>query len=62
MTLTLLFKDELQGFYKSKVMIFLWVGLPVIALLFRFIQVSSSGVEMTFTLISTLLVSSIGAP
>ncbi len=60
MTLTLLFKDELQGFYKSKVMIFLWVGLPVIALLFRFIQVSSSGVEMTFTLISTLLVSSIG--
>ena len=60
MTLGLLFKDELQGFYKSKVMIFLWVGLPVIALLFRFIQVSSSGVEMTFTFISTLLVSSIG--
>jgi len=60
MALGLLFKDELQGFYKSKVMIFLWVGLPVIALLFRFIQVGSSGMEITFTFISTLIVSSIG--
>ncbi len=60
MALGLLFKDELQGFYKSKVMIFLWVGLPVIALLFRFIQVSSTGQEIAFTLISSLIVSSIG--
>ncbi len=60
MQLGLLFKDELQGFYKSKVMIFLWVGLPVIALLFRFVQVSSSGQQIPFTLISSLVVSSIG--
>ncbi len=56
----LLFKDELQGFYKSKVMIFLWVGLPVIALLFRFLSAGSSGQELPFTLISSIVVSSIG--
>ncbi len=60
MQLGLLFTDELRGFYKSKVMIFLWVGLPVIALLFRFIQVGTSGQEIPFTLISSLVVSSIG--
>jgi ABC-2 type transport system permease protein len=60
MQLGLLFADELRGFYKSKVMIFLWVGLPVIALLFRFIQVGTSGQEVPFTLISALVVSSIG--
>ncbi len=56
----LLFVDELRGFYKSKVMIFLWVGLPVIALLFRFISAGSSGQSIPFTVISALVVSSIG--
>ena len=56
----LLFVDELRGFYKSKVMIFLWVGLPVIALLFRFISEGSSEQSLSFTLISALVVSSIG--
>ncbi|MGE5187461.1 MAG: ABC transporter permease [Betaproteobacteria bacterium] len=60
MKLALLFKDELLGFYKSKVMIFLWIGLPVIALLFRFISGASSGQEISFTLISSILVSTIG--
>ena len=60
MQLGLLFADELRGFYKSKVMIFLWVGLPVIALLFRFISAGSSGQEIPFTLISSIVVSSIG--
>jgi ABC-2 type transport system permease protein len=60
MPLGLLFKDELRGFYKSKVMIFLWVGLPVIALLFRFISAGSSGQELAFTFISSIVVSSIG--
>ena len=31
MKLPMLYRDELQGFYKSKVMIFLWVGLPIVA-------------------------------
>ena len=56
----LLFVDELRGFYKSKVMIFLWVGLPVIALLFRFISAGISGQSIPFTVISALVVSSIG--
>jgi ABC-2 type transport system permease protein len=56
----LLFVDELRGFYKSKVMVFLWIGLPIIALLFRFISVGSSGQNISFTLISALIVSSIG--
>ena len=60
MKMGLLFVDELRGFYKSKVMIFLWIGLPIIALLFRFISVSSSGQNIPFTLISALVVSSIG--
>ena len=60
MKLGLLFKDELLGFYKSKVMIFLWVGLPVIALIFRFVSGASTGQEISFTLISAILVSTIG--
>ena len=56
----LLFVDELRGFYKSKVMVFLWTGLPIIALLFRFISAGSSGQNISFTLISALIVSSIG--
>jgi ABC-2 type transport system permease protein len=59
MKLPLLYADELRGFYKSKVMLFLWVGLPVIAILFRFVQVSTSGQEIPFTVISSLVVSSL---
>lgn len=59
MKLPMLYVDELQGFYKSKVMIFLWVGLPILALIFRFIQVSTTGQPISFTVISTLVVSSL---
>jgi ABC-2 type transport system permease protein len=59
MRLQLLYVDELRGFYKSKVMLFLWIGLPVIALLFRFIQVSTTGQAISFTVISSLVVSSL---
>ncbi|HSV49797.1 MAG TPA: hypothetical protein VLH35_05730 [Candidatus Acidoferrales bacterium] len=41
-------------------MIFLWVGLPIIALLFHFTSVGSSGQDIPFTLISSIVVSSIG--
>ena len=60
MKTALLFVDELRGFYKSKVMVFLWIGLPIISLLFRFISAGSSGQNISFTLISALIVSSIG--
>jgi ABC-2 type transport system permease protein len=59
MKLPMLYTDELRGFYKSKVMLFLWVGLPVIAILFRFVQVTSTGQEIPFTVISALVVSSL---
>jgi ABC-2 type transport system permease protein len=59
MQLGLLFVDELRGFYKSKVMIFLWIGLPIVAILFRFVQVSSTGQAIPFTVISSLVVSSL---
>jgi ABC-2 type transport system permease protein len=59
MKLPMLYTDELRGFYKSKVMLFLWVGLPVVAILFRFVQVSSTGQQISFAVISSLIVSSL---
>ena len=59
MKLSLLYFDELKGFYKSKVMLFLWVGLPLVAVLFRFIQYGSTGQAISFTVISALIVSSL---
>jgi len=59
MSFLLLFKDELRGFYKSKVMIFLWIGLPALAVLFH-LWAPNTGPELPFTVISALLVSSIG--
>jgi ABC-2 type transport system permease protein len=59
MKLPLLYTDELQGFYKSKVMIILWVGLPIVAILFRFIQVSITNSGISFAVISSLVVSSL---
>lgn len=59
MSFFLLFKDELLGFYKSKVMIFLWIGLPALAILFH-LWAPDMGPELSFTMFSALLVSSIG--
>jgi ABC-2 type transport system permease protein len=59
MKLPLLYVDELRGFYKSKVMLFLWIGLPIIAILFRFVQYGTTGQAIPFTVISALVVSSL---
>jgi ABC-2 type transport system permease protein len=59
MKLPLLYLDELLGFYKSKVMLFLWVGLPIIAVLLRFVQVTTTGQAISFTVVSALVVSSL---
>ncbi|MCX8150354.1 MAG: hypothetical protein N3D85_02470 [Candidatus Bathyarchaeota archaeon] len=59
MKLPLLFTDELRGFYKSKLMLILWIGLPIIALLFRFAQTTSTGQDIPFTVISTIVISSL---
>ena len=59
MKLPMLYMDELRGFYKSKVMLFLWVGLPILAILFHFVQAASTGQTISFTVISALVVSSV---
>lgn len=58
MSFKLLFQDELNGFYRSKVMIALWVGLPLMALLLYFL-VPDMG-EIPISQFTALLVSSIG--
>lgn len=57
MSFSLIFKDELMGFYKSKAMIFLWIGLPLLAIL---IHVSSQSADMSLSILVSLVVSSIG--
>lgn len=59
MKLPLLYVDELRGFYKSRVMLFLWIGLPIIAVLFRFVQYETTGQTISFTVVSALVVSSL---
>jgi ABC-2 type transport system permease protein len=58
MSLALLFKDELNGFYRSKVMLALWVGLPAMAVLLYFLVDNIEGMSITF--FTGIMVSSIG--
>ena len=57
MSFSLLFLDELKGFYKSYVMIFLLIFIPIIALLFYFILPVNIYEKM---LIVSVIVSSLG--
>ncbi len=57
MNFSLLFSDELRGFYKSKVMMFLWVGLPVVAVLVGFLPTNTP--DFPLTAISAIVVSSL---
>jgi ABC-type transport system involved in multi-copper enzyme maturation permease subunit len=50
--------DELKGYAKSKVMIVLWFGLPLLSFLVHFIQPETEDFPISFLVI--LLVSSIG--
>jgi ABC-2 type transport system permease protein len=54
----LLFKDELKGFYKSKVMLLLWLGMPVLVLIIH-IWNPGSKEEMPLAMVSALTFSSI---
>jgi len=58
MSLKILFVDELKGFYKSKVMIVLWVGLPLLSLLFHYIVPNTEGIPISS--IVAIILSSIG--
>ncbi|MGD0817683.1 MAG: ABC transporter permease [Methanomassiliicoccales archaeon] len=54
----LLLKDELKGFYKSKVMLTLWVGLPLLTLIIYFASPTSQGISLaSFT---AIIIGSIG--
>jgi ABC-2 type transport system permease protein len=59
MSFSLLFKDELKGFYKSKVMIFLWIGLPLMTILIH-LWYPDTGGAISLTALSAIVVSSLG--
>ena len=58
MSLKLLFKDELKGFYKSNVMIFLWIGLPLVVALFHILTPNTG--DIPFSTMTALVVSTLG--
>ncbi|MHA1563053.1 MAG: ABC transporter permease [Promethearchaeota archaeon] len=47
MSLSLLIKDEFKGFYKSKVMLVLWIGMPLISLLIHYLQPDTEGIPIS---------------
>lgn len=57
-TFPLLYKDDLTGFYKSKVMLILWLGMPVLVLIIHLWNPGTEE-EMPLTVLSALTVSSI---
>ena len=59
MSLSLIFIDELKGFYKSKVMIALWLIFPIITILIHYLTPGTSG-EMPLSLFTSIIISSIG--
>ena len=58
MSLGLLYKDELRGYYKSKTMIVLFIGMPLISIFMHFLQPDAEGIPIS-TLVA-LLVASLG--
>ncbi|MFX0102330.1 MAG: ABC transporter permease [Candidatus Hodarchaeota archaeon] len=58
MSQAILIFDELRGFYKSKIMVILWIGMPLLAFIVHFLGgVESFGVPMSY--LTAMLVSSI---
>lgn len=57
MNFPLILKDELNGFYKSWVMIFLWIGLPVLAIFIHISVPNQFGVDSLLFLTSLILTS-----
>lgn len=58
MTFRILYTDELRGLARSRVMIALWVGLPLLTLLLKLIQPNTEGVPLL--IFAAVLVGSIG--
>jgi ABC-2 type transport system permease protein len=60
MSLAMMYADEIKGFYKSRVMLVLWVGMPVLALVLHALQPSLEG-QMSLTVFSMLIISSMAS-
>ncbi len=58
MSLSLLFRDELNGFYRSKVMVALWVGLPALSIFLYLVSPNTGGIHVS--VFASLLVGSLG--
>jgi len=59
MVLPLLYKDELNGFYKSSVMMVLWVGLPLISVVsYLFLPDMDDGTPISY--LTSTIISSLG--
>ena len=58
MSLSLLFRDELNGFYRSKVMLVLWIGMPAMSI-FLYLLSPSTG-EIPIAAFTSLLIGSVG--
>jgi ABC-2 type transport system permease protein len=56
--LFLLLGDEIRGFIKSRIMIALWIGMPVLMILLHFIQPNTEGIPLT--LFSGIIIASLG--
>ena len=60
MSLRLMYADELAGFARSRVMLVLWVGMPVLALLLHALQPNLEG-QMSLTVFAMLVVSTMAS-
>lgn len=58
MNFFILFFDELRGFYRSKVMIVLWIGLPILTIIMHFFQPDTQ--DFPFSIIISIVLSTIG--
>ena len=58
MSFGILFWDELRGFMKSKIMLALWIGMPLMAILMHLIQPDTEGIPIS--VFTGLFLSAIG--
>lgn len=60
MSLAMMYGDEVRGFSRSRVMLVLWVGMPVLALVLHAVQPDLEG-EMSLTVFSMLVITTMAS-
>ncbi len=58
MRLPLLLLDELRGYYKTKAVVLMWVGLPLISILLKLLQPEIEGMDVS--VFTALMLTSLG--